>query len=119
MSQRGLSGHTVLAYRDTLKLFLEFVCRLGRKTCTDLTLEDLTATTVRAFLDHLERVRKKACGMVQMSAIHSLCQKKSEGESKKVLANRWSGQKIKRKAPFRSRAVTKWEISVPIIKTEL
>ena len=75
MSQRGLSGHTVLAYRDTLKLFLEFVCRLGRKTCTDLTLEDLTATTVRAFLDHLERVRKNSVPTrnARLAAIHAFC----------------------------------------------
>jgi site-specific recombinase XerD len=75
VSQRGLSGHTVLAYRDTLKLFLEFVCRQGRKTCTDLTLEDLTATTVRAFLDHLERVRKNSVPTrnARLAAIHAFC----------------------------------------------
>jgi site-specific recombinase XerD len=75
VSQRGLSGHTVLAYRDTLKLFLEFVCRQRRKTCTALTLEDLTAVTVRAFLDHLERVRKNSVPTrnARLAAIHALC----------------------------------------------
>src|ERR1019366_113308 len=58
LAQRGLSGHTVLAYRDALKLFLEFVCRQRQKVRTGLTLEDLRPDTVRAFLDHLERVRK-------------------------------------------------------------
>jgi site-specific recombinase XerD len=75
VSQRGLSGHTVLAYRDTLKLFLEFVCRQRRKTCTALTLEDLTAATVRAFLDHLERVRKNSVPTrnARLAAIHAFC----------------------------------------------
>ena len=75
VSQRGLSGHTVLAYRDTLKLFLEFVCRQGRKTCTALTLEDLTAGSVRAFLDHLERVRKNSVPTrnARLAAIHAFC----------------------------------------------
>ena len=48
-SQRGLSGHTILAYRDALKLFLEFVCQRHRKTCAALTMEDLTADAVRSF----------------------------------------------------------------------
>jgi site-specific recombinase XerD len=60
LAQRGLSGHTVLAYRDTLKLFLEFVGQRQRKTCTALTLADLTADRVRDFLDYLERVRKNS-----------------------------------------------------------
>lgn len=60
LAERGLSGHTVLAYRDSLKLFLEFVCRKHRKTCVALTLEDLTADTVREFMNHLERSRKNS-----------------------------------------------------------
>jgi integrase/recombinase XerC len=73
VSQRGLSGHTVLAYRDTLKLFLEFVCRHQRKTCAALTLEDLTADTVRDFLGHLERVRKNGVltRNARLAAIHA------------------------------------------------
>jgi site-specific recombinase XerD len=73
LSQRGLSGHTVLAYRDTMKLFLEFVCRRHRKTCTALTLDDLTADAVRGFLDHLERVRKNSVPTrnARLAAIHA------------------------------------------------
>ncbi len=41
ISQRGLSGHTVLAYRDTWKLLLQFVSRRHSKTCVGLALEDL------------------------------------------------------------------------------
>ena len=57
VSERGLSGHTVLAYRDAWKLFLQFACRHLRKASTDLVLEDLSADTVRRFLDHLEHER--------------------------------------------------------------
>jgi site-specific recombinase XerD len=73
LAQRGLSGHTVLAYRDALKLFLKFVCHQHRKTCTVLTLEDLTAETVRGFLDHLERVRQNSVPTrnARLAAIHA------------------------------------------------
>jgi len=75
LSQRGLSGHTVLAYRDAMKLFLEFVGRRHRKACTALTLEDLTADTVRAFMEHLERVRKNSVPTrnARLAAIHAFC----------------------------------------------
>ena len=73
LSQRGLSGHTVLAYRDALKLFLEFVCRRHRKTTTALTLENLTADAVRSFMDHLERERKNSVPTrnARLAAIHA------------------------------------------------
>lgn len=73
LSQRGLSGHTVLAYRDAMKLFLEFVCRRQRKTCTALTLEDLTADAVHAFMEHLEQVRKNSVPTrnARLAALHA------------------------------------------------
>ena len=51
VAQRGLSAHTVLAYRDTWKLLLQFASRRHRKTCASLTLADLKADMVRRFLD--------------------------------------------------------------------
>ena len=74
VSQRGLSGHTVLVYRDAMKLLLEFTSRRHRKTCTNLALEDLTADTIRRFLDHLEQVRHNSVPTrnVRLAAIHSL-----------------------------------------------
>ena len=54
VAHRGLSTHTVLAYRDTWKLLLQFASRRHRKSCASLTLADLKADTVRHFLDHLE-----------------------------------------------------------------
>ena len=76
VSQRGLSSHTILAYRDTMKLFLEFAARHRRKSCVDLCLEDLSAGTVRRFLDHLERVRRNTVSTrnQRLAAIHSFFQ---------------------------------------------
>jgi integrase/recombinase XerD len=57
-AQRGLSEHTVLAYRDALKLFLTFVSKHLRKPMTRLTMNDLQVDSVLAFLDDLEKERK-------------------------------------------------------------
>jgi site-specific recombinase XerD len=71
--QRGLSENTVLAYRDTWKLFLQFASRRHRKACTGLTLEHLSVDTVRRFLDYLERERHNAVPTRnnRLAAIHS------------------------------------------------
>ena len=57
---RGLSPNTILAYRDTLKLFLVFVVQFKSKSVSRLTLEDLDADTVLAFLKEIEHKRKKS-----------------------------------------------------------
>jgi integrase/recombinase XerC len=76
VSARGLSGHTVLAYRDAWKLFLHFACRHHGKASTALALEDITADTVRRFLDHLERERNNSVHTRnnRLAAIHAFFQ---------------------------------------------
>jgi len=73
VSQRGLSSHTVLAYRDTMKLFLNFAVQHCRKPCTELMVDDLDANLVRAFLNHLERIRKNSVRTrnCRLAAIHA------------------------------------------------
>ncbi len=73
VSERGLSGHTVLTYRDAWKLFLQFASTHHSKACTKLALEDLTADTVRQFLSHLEQKRKNTIQTRnnRLAAIHS------------------------------------------------
>jgi site-specific recombinase XerD len=73
VAERGLSGHTVLTYRDAWKLFLQFASSLQAKPCTTLTLEDLTADTVRRFLGHLEDMRKNGIHTRnnRLAAIHA------------------------------------------------
>ncbi len=60
--QRNLSRHTVMSYRDTLRLFLRFVAGRRRRSVSDLTIEDFTADEVLAFLRHSEEERKVAIG---------------------------------------------------------
>lgn len=76
LSQRGFSSHTVLAYRDTWKLLLQFASRHHRMSCARLTLEDLKADTIRRFLDYLERERHNAAPTRnnRLAAIHSFFQ---------------------------------------------
>jgi site-specific recombinase XerD len=68
---RVASPHTVRAYRDTLKLFLNFLSH-GRPL-DKLRPEDLQAEHVLAFLRHLEEVRKngRATRNMRLAALRS------------------------------------------------
>lgn len=71
--QRAVSPHAVAAYRDAFRLLLLFAqARIG-KSPTELTLADLDATLILAFLDHLERERKSSARSrnARLSAIRS------------------------------------------------
>jgi site-specific recombinase XerD len=73
LSQRGLSANTILAYRDTMKLFLQFSSEHYRKSCMRLTVEDLSADIIRKFLIHLEDVRNNTVRTrnLRLAAIHT------------------------------------------------
>src|SRR5437870_13780668 len=59
--QRAMSPHTLHRYRDSLKLLLRFAAGNKRDPCT-LTVEQLTANQILAFLEDLETGRgNKAC----------------------------------------------------------
>jgi site-specific recombinase XerD len=74
LAQRGVSPHTVAAYRDALRLLLCFVHDTTGKTPSELDFDDLDADTVSAFLTHLETVRH--CTVTtrnaRLAAVHSL-----------------------------------------------
>lgn len=55
--QRQVSRHTLLAYRDTFQLLLDFLQRAYRVWPSTLQLEALTPERVLAFLAHLEQRR--------------------------------------------------------------
>lgn len=55
--QRNASIHTVRSYRDAWRLFLRFVAQRARKKVAMITLADLTAGEVIAFLGHAEHER--------------------------------------------------------------
>jgi site-specific recombinase XerD len=54
---RSVSRHTILSYRDTLRLFFGFVADHGRRSVADLRVDDLTVDHITAFLEHLEADR--------------------------------------------------------------
>jgi site-specific recombinase XerD len=55
--QRRASPHTIAAYRDTFRLLLGFAEKRLGKPPSRLLLDDLDASFVSAFLDHLEKQR--------------------------------------------------------------
>jgi site-specific recombinase XerD len=73
VQQRNVSHHTVLSYRDSWRLFLRFVAAEKNKSVAKLSLGDLTATEVLAFLEDIEKVRKSSIGTrnCRLAALHS------------------------------------------------
>lgn len=57
LQQRHASPRTVAAYRDSFRLLLTFACRQLHKQPSDIAIEDLSASLILGFLNHLERER--------------------------------------------------------------
>ena len=57
INQRNASPRTVAAYRDTFRLLLRYLEETIKKPPSAITLEDLSAEKVQAFLDYLEKKR--------------------------------------------------------------
>lgn len=74
LAQRGVSPHTVAAYRDSLRLLGCFVHDTTGKAPSQLDFGDLDADTVSAFLSHLETVRHSTARTrnARLAAVHSL-----------------------------------------------
>jgi site-specific recombinase XerD len=72
--QRQASPRTIAAYRDTLRLLLTFVHQQSTTTPAKLGWDDLDATTITAFLNHLESERHNSTRTrnVRLTAIRSL-----------------------------------------------
>ena len=72
--QLQASPQTITAYRDTIKLLLLFAAQTTKKAPSRLTIDDLDAVMVGAFLDHLdtERGNSTATRNARLAAIHSL-----------------------------------------------
>jgi len=71
--QRGLSQHTVLAYRDCLKLFLRFSQERVGKPVDKLVIEDFDEKLVTSFLDYLETTRGNSTHTrnARLAALHA------------------------------------------------
>ena len=74
MTQRQASPHTVAAYRDTMRLLLAFAQQRTGRAPAQLTLANLDAELIGAFLDHLEHGRGNSARTrnARLAAIHSL-----------------------------------------------
>lgn len=73
LRQRNASPATIASYRDTFRLLLRFAESHLHRQAASLTIEDLSAPLVLAFLDHLERERGNTVRTrnVRLAAIHS------------------------------------------------
>jgi integrase/recombinase XerD len=73
MSQRRASPHTIASYRDTFCLLVGFAQQHLKKAPSKLSIEDLDAPFLGAFLDHLEKDRDNSARSrnIRLSAIHS------------------------------------------------
>lgn len=74
LRQRPASSQTVAAYRDSLKLLLDFSSSQVGKLPSQLDIADLDAGVISRFLDHLERERGNSVRTrnARLAAIHSL-----------------------------------------------
>jgi site-specific recombinase XerD len=54
MRQRQASSHTLLSYRDTMKLLLRFAAERRKVQPVQLEISDLDSALISAFLDHRE-----------------------------------------------------------------
>lgn len=73
MAQRRASAHTIGSYRDTFRLLLRFVQRQLHKAPSVLSLTDLEAPLIGAFLDDLETGRRNTARSrnLRLTAIRS------------------------------------------------
>lgn len=71
--QLQASPETISSYRDAMMLLLLFAAQHANKPPARLTIEDLDAVTVGAFLDHLETHRRNSTATrnARLAAIHS------------------------------------------------
>jgi integrase/recombinase XerD len=74
IDEKGVSPHTIAAYRDTFRLLLSFAQARTSKQPSKLQIEDLDATLITAFLDHLEHERGNSprTRNARLAAIHSM-----------------------------------------------
>src|SRR5262252_3413759 len=56
-TQLGASPHTIAAYRDTFRLLLQFASKHLRRAPSQLRTEDINASFLGKFLEHLELTR--------------------------------------------------------------
>jgi site-specific recombinase XerD len=73
MRQRQASPHTIASHRDTFRLLFGYAREKLKKEPSRLTIADLDAPFIGAFLDHLEKERHNSARSrnVRLAAIHT------------------------------------------------
>jgi len=73
IDQRQVSPHTLASYRDAFCLLLRFIEQRSHKPPSSLSLQDLDAPVIGAFLDHLEHQRHNGARSrnARLAAVHS------------------------------------------------
>src|SRR5215472_3861410 len=73
LKQRNASAETISSYRDTFRLFLQFGQQRFRKAPSSMTLADLDAPQILAFLNMLETQRNNSVRTrnIRLAALHS------------------------------------------------
>ena len=74
-STLGLSSNTIMSYRDSFHLLLEFYCEKTKKSADKLTLEEFNRQLIEDYLGWLEKNRqcKTSTRNVRLAAIHAFC----------------------------------------------
>lgn len=87
LAQRGASPRTVASYRDAFRLLLAFAEKCLRRPPATMSLLDLDAPLVLAFLDHLERDRRNSARSrnARLAAIRSFARYASLREPESLL----------------------------------
>lgn len=70
---KGMSQHTILSYRDSLKLLLRFLIEQKNISVAGLTIDKINPDAIINFLNYLEKNRGNSIGTrnVRLSALHS------------------------------------------------
>lgn len=55
---RNLSGNTMRAYRDAIKLLIAYICKLGHAKPDEILVTDVTPKVTASFLNDIEKNRK-------------------------------------------------------------
>ncbi len=73
MQQRQASPHTIVSYRDTFRLLVQYAQQELKKSPSALGIDDFDTAFIGAFLTHLEKKRGNSARTrnVRLAAIHS------------------------------------------------
>lgn len=73
LRERCVSPNTIAGYRDSFRLLLQFAVEQLNRAPSDLTIEDLDASFIGEFLEHLQKDRSNSARTrnVRLAAIHS------------------------------------------------